>query len=47
MRGEGAGAIGIEVAYMLITEMEGLYSFAIHLVFNFIEYLVGFVPPIH
>ena len=47
MGGEGGGAVWVEVLYVLVAEVEGFYSFAIHLVFDFIEYLVGFVPPIH
>ncbi len=47
MRGEDSGLLGVELQDELVDEMEGLDTLGIHLLFDFVEDLVGFVFPVH
>lgn len=47
MRGEDSGLLRVELQDELIDEMEGLDTLGIHLLFDFVEDLVGFVFPVH
>ena len=47
MRRKYFAVIRVKVSDVLVEEMEAFDSLAIHLKFDFIENLVGFVPPVH
>ncbi len=45
--GESAGCLGVELRDELVDVGEGFYSFGVHLLFDFVEDLIGFVFPVH
>ena len=47
MRSEGAGALGVELVDGVLDEGEVFDSLGEHLAFDFVEYLVGLVLPVH
>jgi len=47
MRSESSFAFRVELADKLVSESECLDSLAEELQFDFVEYLVGFIAPVH
>jgi hypothetical protein len=45
--GEDSRLMGIELGDVLIDEVEGFDAFGVHLLFDFVEDLFGFVFPVH
>ena len=47
MRAEATCSVRVELANILVTGVEGLHSFGVDLLFDFVKDLVGFVFPVH